>query len=1485
MKRVTPAFLISIFLLISFIIFAAGPILAQEPDSSSTKGADPLPVAQPDEPALPPAQIDRTLLPKIEPQLLKKLLSQDEPVPFLVYLNSTADLSAALAAAGMGAQGEPDRLAQRMVVVNALQQTARHSQAGVLQQLTNPASVGISGQSAADIRPLWIVNAVAAKGNLPTVLALATRPDVAIVRLDKEIRLSRPVNPPLSFQPSSFQSHPSALIPHSSPEWGIAKIRADLVHNALGINGAGVVVANIDTGVDWQHALLQTKYRGYTGAGKLPLHIGNWFDATGEGATYPVDANGHGTHTMGTMVGDDGLGVAPGARWIAARAFDNSGSAYDSWLHNAFQWILAPNDNPALAPDIVNNSWSSSLGYSTEFQADVQALLAAGIYPVFSAGNDGPYEGTVGSPASLNMAFAVGATTIDDEIASFSSRGPSPWGKIKPEVSAPGKDVRSTLPGGAFGIHSGTSMAAPHAAGLAALLLQASPTLSNNLSGISAAMTSTAVLLGSPIPNNDYGWGRIDAYNAVMAVAPVGVMQGTVTRQGSGAPLSSATIQITAHSGGPTIHATSNASGFYQQGLAANTYDATAWAFGYTPTTAFGINIVTNTTTTQNFSLTLKPTGTLSGTVKEKDTNIPLAATITIDDAPARAGTNPTDGSYSLTLPIGTYTATVVAAAHRITKEVNITINEGEPVIRHFLLDPAPTILLVDSGRWYQESKIGYYQQALDDLLYPYDLHQISQPFGTPSDIPTASLLNQYDIVIWSAPEDSPGYIGADAALEDFLDNGGKLLLSGQDVAYYDGGGWIFGSAPYLQNYLKATFVEDDSGLDAVTGVGGEPFAGLSLTISGGDGADNQAFPDVIANADPDFAGSLLAYDDDKLAGLHIGLCVPYRAIYLSFGFEAINTRADRGQVMERTINWLMETPPANGVELTPPEETKVGNFGSVVSQTVRLRNTGTTTDVYTLTVTPGTPYGWPITPASLPPATLGSCQVQTITLAVQVDITNTWHVSDTLTLAAQSTNDPLLTRVVTRTTKTPAPVLLVDDDRWYSFAEEFKTALAANHIPYDYWYVPKSWSGPVPPSPPLDVLQMYPMTVWYTAYDWYQPLTTVEENRLAQYLDGGGRLFFSSQDYIYNLPDHVPGPFAINYLGVLSHTEDYSSTLTIGQPGNPVGNHLGPYNLTFPPGYHNWTDALTPTTTAQIASVGQYGQPNGVTKAGIGPGGDHWHTNFLAYGSELLVDAERARLMQRSVGWLSWLGSSTVVPSISTAVDGTHVTYTATLTNDGWIDFTAYFTATFPAELTLGTYDNELALSGDNLIWSGTIPKNDHKVLTYTATITNSLPLGMVVSQTSWLAYAEHNILFDRIADVNVNFPDLSASEMIVVPTEDVEENSVLTYTIVLRNIGLVDDPLVTTTNTVPHMLNLMVVDTPSQGTVISSGKNITWTTPVDRDEAVTLTYQAVVSYHSGIMIENTAFVDDNINKPLRLTARATYKTMPIYLPVIFKH
>ncbi len=1439
--------------------------------------------------------IDPAILAKIEPALLKKLLTENEPIPFIVYLKAQADVEAAANAVTIRPQSEADEVARRRAIVETLQQTAQNSQGGILNLLNDPNRIGILSTS--NVKSLWIVNAVAATGSLDTVSELAKRDEVKIIRLDKVIQINLPTEDSAidlsANQDTSLPCAPPACRPNltsaeadvfiqnqQSIEWGISAIRADFVQTALNIDGSGIVVANMDTGVDWLHPDLETRYRGYTGAGHLPNHVGNWYDATGDGALYPIDGNGHGTHTMGTIVGGNGKGVAPGATWIAVKAFTSAGTGTTSAIHDAFQWLLAPNGDPALAPDIVNNSWGNINGASTEYEPDVQALLAAGIYPIFSAGNNGPNSGTVGSPGSFDISLAVGAISDDDQITNFSSRGPSPWGSIKPNISAPGKNVLSAFPGGAYQYLDGTSMAAPHVSGVAALMLQADPGLENNLAKISYVITSTSVPLGQVVPNNDFGWGRVDAYNAVMAVAGAGTLEGTVTQASDSTPIDAATILISPRNGDPAINTKANGSGLYQQGLAAGTYDATAFAFGFEPTTIFNLDITTGTATIQDFALTASPTGLLQGQVRAQGSSAPLSATITIDGTSASTQSDEDTGNYSFSLPAGTYTVTVSTSGYRIGKAVNVTINDGGTTIRNFDLETSPDILVVDSGYWYQESQLNYYQQALNDALYTYDVLPIIDPFGSQENLPISTTLSAYDIVIWSAPEDSPGYIGVGEAIEGFLEDGGKLLLSGQDVAYFDTGGTPFSLAPYFNTHLKASFVADDAGTTTLENTTTGPLTGLSLTIAEGDGANNQATPDVVGIADPDFAAPLLNYDTGQVAGLYIGQCLPYQAIFLGFGFEAIDSQADRAQVMAKSIDWLMASPDPHGTELVVITDTLIGDFQSTVLHTARIRNTGDSNDTYSFNYN----SNWPVNPSPPSSVNLDACASQVITVGVQVQ-TSDWFDSDDLTITAQSTNDPSLTATVTRTTRSPAPVLLVDDDRFFDFAPEFQSALNANNIPFDFYEIPKSWTGSKAPTPTNAVLDRYPMVVWYTAYDWSEPLTTEDENRLAAYLDQGGRLLISSQDLIYNLPNQTPDPFTQHYLGVLKHTEDYSSTFIFGENDHPITINLGRSKLSFPPSYQNRTDALTPTLTASILTKGEEGQVNGVTNQGSGINQRPWRTAFLAYGPELLPETDRTDFMRRAVGWLSWLGASAITADKTKVTDGEQITYTALLANDGWEEVDpVVFTVTLPAELTLDSFSSDLTPSGGDLIWSGSLAPNEQKQLIYTGTLANALPLGTVVSQTSWIHIEDHSLLFDRPTNVYVNFPELTESNLTVTPTQDVEPGDVLNYTLVLKNSGVADDPAIETTNTLPHMLEMHSVGTPSKGSALMSGDTLIWTIDLAAGEVATLTYQAVISYQSNTPIDNVAYVEDSTDEKLALTARTYFGAYFAYLPIIFK-
>ncbi len=437
----------------------------------------------------------------MEPELQAALQSEGQANLFVMFRDQ-ADLSAA-DQMSWDARGE--------YVWRALSEVASRSQAKVRASLD---AQRISYESFPINNSIYLRNATQALAD-----NLLGFPEVSYLRLERFQPLPEPI-----------MTDGTQPVPEATTAWGLTDTKATSVW-ALGYKGAGIKVSNIDTGVQYNHPALDQSF-ACPGA---PTNSACWYDpgnyCSGAGA---CDTNGHGTHTMGTMAGDDDsslsyiVGMAPDATWIACRGCGTS-SCSDSDLTACANWILQPGGNTANRPNVVNNSWGGG-GGDTWYQSYVTAWRAAGIFPAFSAGNSGSSCSTLGSPGDYQESLASAAHDSGRTIASFSSRGPSAFGHApytKPNISAPGVSVCSSIPTNSWSCsYSGTSMASPHTAGAVALIWQACPSLKGNIDATfqllqNNADTPPAGNCSAPGDggNYTYGYGYLNVLAAVNACA------------------------------------------------------------------------------------------------------------------------------------------------------------------------------------------------------------------------------------------------------------------------------------------------------------------------------------------------------------------------------------------------------------------------------------------------------------------------------------------------------------------------------------------------------------------------------------------------------------------------------------------------------------------------------------------------------------------------------------------------------------------------------------------------------------------------------------------------------------------------------------------------------------------------------------------------------------------------------------------------------
>jgi Subtilase family len=428
-----------------------------------------------------------------------------------VVMKSQADLSPA--------SQIQDVNSRRAFVYQTLVQHANQDQASLRQSLTN-LHIGYT--------PYYLEDSIEVNADPFMALWLRTYPGVDRVLYSPHLR-------PLPGPPTPLTglSHTAP----TSPDWNLTLIQADKVWNDLGVTGKGIVVGQSDSGVDGSHPDLALSYRGQGGQNDY-----NWYDPWFK-TPAPSDYGGHGTHTLGTILGKT-TGVAPGATWIGCVNLGRNLGNPALYL-NCMQFMLAPfpqhgdplkDGDPARGAMVLNNSWGCPDLEGCDAQALLyasQALRQAGIFVEASAGNDGPDCATIRDPISLYASvFTTGAINRQGDLAPFSSLGPvtaDGSDRVKPDIVAPGVNVLSTLPDDSYDILSGTSMAGPHTVGVVALMWSANPKLIGDIDRTDQILEQSASAYNGGYPNcpdahatpsTVSGYGILNAYQAVkMALA------------------------------------------------------------------------------------------------------------------------------------------------------------------------------------------------------------------------------------------------------------------------------------------------------------------------------------------------------------------------------------------------------------------------------------------------------------------------------------------------------------------------------------------------------------------------------------------------------------------------------------------------------------------------------------------------------------------------------------------------------------------------------------------------------------------------------------------------------------------------------------------------------------------------------------------------------------------------------------------------------
>ncbi len=645
-------------------------------------------------------------------------------------------------------------------------------------------------------KSFWIVNSLLLEGPADMLAGLTTLPQVGRIVDNFDVRL-------VDGKPSTLQDTASTAL-----TWGLEKVEVERVWSEVGAKGDGVRVCVSDTGVDVTHPDLQGKmWSDIPGDPEFP---GGWIELDYSGnpvvGSIPHDTEGHGTHTSGTVVGDDAsgvaIGMAPKATLMHALVLPGGGGSF-SQVIAGIEWCVSPYDDtgsPAGQPaEIHSMSWGAT-GYYDEMVAPIRNSYFAGTLPVAAAGNCG--EGCTGSPGNVYDALSIGASDVNDYIAYFSSgevvrksdwtsppaEWPDEW--VVPLISAPGVDVYSSLPGGGYAESDGTSMATPHVAGCAALMLSANPSLTSD--EMRDSLVSTALWFNTYYPappDTRYGWGRLQCFAAVDRVAFDSGISGTVRDQADGELVDQAFVNITAI--GIERNVESGATGTFRVSLGPGTYNVTVERFGYSPQNLGAVTVQPDQWVDLDVLLSPLPRGQIVGSAFNNETSLPVpGVTVSIVGIPITLASI-TDGTGSFVLrkvPEGSYEVLAASPYFRDLTASGVAVVTDNNTTVDFPLEPRDWVAVM-----------GDRDDSLSKLLKERDYYVENPDWWQVINDPC-----RYQAVVVNQP-----YFPGSTTFSNFIsatDNAGTGVIFLDTYEHtWTGGGiyylWSYRSDPQTRNY------------------------------------------------------------------------------------------------------------------------------------------------------------------------------------------------------------------------------------------------------------------------------------------------------------------------------------------------------------------------------------------------------------------------------------------------------------------------------------------------------------------------------------------------------------------------------------------------------------------------------------------------------------------------------------------------------------